>query len=807
VKKKDFGVRVQDVNDPCNRGSFFEGDSYIILHTKRTRSGALTRDIFFWLGAESSQDEKGVAAVKTVELDEYFKGEPTQYRETQGHESKAFKALFKEGVSYRPGGIAGGFRSTSKKDEHEKRLLHVKGRRNIRVTQVECKAASVNKGDCFILDDFDDIYQWNGPKASRLERQKAMTAARKIRDEERGGRSQIHIFDVREKFGDDDTDFWKALGEPRPDELPEGTDDADAEKKAKGTIKLFHLSDEGGSLVQTELTERPLKKQMLNPKDAYILDTGPNGIFGWVGKRASPQERSSAMKNAMKFAKDNNYPNWTPIQRIAQGAETPQFKECFQMWDDPRLTRNVITGSGSTMRPAFRKKTFDATTMVAQREKEGVALPDDGTGKTTVWRIEKREMVKVPTELHGQFFSGDSYVILYEYKDKRGKDAAFIYFWQGLKSSQDEKADAALRAVELDDQMGGMPVQCRVVQNKEPPHFYLIFKGKFVVHQGGIGSGFKNRNEEDSYNLSGKRLFHVKASNEFNIRAIEVPAKGANLNSGDCFILEDNGTLYLWFGNGCSREERDYTKGIFRKIWSIKINGKPVVVMEGKEPAPFWKALDCDGPAKYSNFATVKDPKIVPRLFQCSNDKGYFYAEECVDFDQEDLIEEDVMLLDAFTEIFIWIGKGANLEEKEKSMSLAKTYVQEGAEQTGRKEDDVSFMVINQGHEPPNFTCHFHAWDDEKWRGGQTYLELKAAAMNVDVMSLEDATSKFTVGGTKYPYDKLKARDIPEEVDLTRLEAYLSDEEFESVFKTSRADFEALATWKQQSAKKKVKLL
>jgi hypothetical protein len=184
-------------------------------------------------------------------------------------------------------------------------------------------------------------------------------------------------------------------------------------------------------------------------------------------------------------------------------------------------------------------------------------------------------------------------------------------------------------------------------------------------------------------------------------------------------LQEDKGKLYLWFGNGCSREERDFTKGIFRKIWNIKISGKPEVLMEGKESQGFWSALG--GKGEYSNFPTVTDPKIVPRLFQCSNDKGYFYAEECFDFDQEDLIEEDVMLLDAYSDIFVWIGSGANLEEKEKSMDLAKSYVKEGEAKTGRKVDDVSFMVINQGHEPPNFTCHFHAWDDDKWRGGKTY--------------------------------------------------------------------------------------
>ena len=56
-------------------GHFYEGDSYICLKTTRKGSG-LAWDIFFWLGKDSTQDEQGVAAYKTVELDEmltYFK--------------------------------------------------------------------------------------------------------------------------------------------------------------------------------------------------------------------------------------------------------------------------------------------------------------------------------------------------------------------------------------------------------------------------------------------------------------------------------------------------------------------------------------------------------------------------------------------------------------------------------------------------------------------------------------------------------------------------------------------------------------
>ena len=47
--------------------------------------------------------------------------------------------------------------------------------------------------------------------------------------------------------------------------------------------------------------------------------------------------------------------------------------------------------------------------------------------------------------------------------------------------------------------MGGYPVQVRVVQNKEPPHFFKIFEGMMVVHDGGIASGFKNSEQEDEY--------------------------------------------------------------------------------------------------------------------------------------------------------------------------------------------------------------------------------------------------------------------------------------------------------------------
>ena len=45
------------------------------------------------------------------------------------------------------------------------------------------------------------------------------------------------------------------------------------------------------------------------------------------------------------------------------------------------------------------------------------------------------------------------------------------------------------------------------------------------------------------------------------------------------------------------------------------------------------------------------------------------------DFTQEDLDEDDVMMLDTWSQLFIWIGENANKEEKEQSAVLAYEYL------------------------------------------------------------------------------------------------------------------------------------
>jgi hypothetical protein len=712
--------------------------------------------------------------------------------------------MFKEGVQYLAGGVESGFTKVDR-EAFTTRLLHIKGRRNIRVAQTKLEPQSLNDGDVFILDAGRQIFQWNGAEASRVEKQKGLVVTKRIRDQERSGKAAIHIIDNGK---DDDSAFWTAFGVEKPRKIKsakEGGDDQTHSRKSAENTKLYHVSDASGSIAVNELTERPFKKEHLKTDDAYILDVAGTAIYAWIGKGASEQEKLHSMKIATDFLKSKGYPNWTPVTRVVEGAETPLFKENFQNWPEKDASK---PGASGARKSAFVKRTseFDAKSLHQKKAREQAKMPDDGSGELEVWRVEDFELVEVPKKMYGQFFGGDSYVLKYTYL-VNGKENYIIYFWQGLESSQDEKGASALWAVKKDDELGGAAVQVRVVQNKEPPHFYVMFKGKMVVHAGGKASGFKNAGDTDSYDTDGTRLFQVRGTTKENVRAIQVTEKADFLNSGDAFILESPKGNWLWFGKGCTGDEREAAK----EIAKIVLTKECEILMEGSEPAGFWEALG--GKVDYPDHAAVSDENFhEPRLFQCSNATGNFEVEEIFDFDQEDLIPEDVMLLDTYNEVFVWVGEEANAVEKKESLKTAMAYVE--SDTSGRTLDDTVLLQIKQGCEPPNFTCHFFAWNPKKWSDGKTYAELKAemeasnpsgGAAALEGTSVTAALDKYSAS---HPYSELikPADQLPEGVDPTQREQYLSDAEFEQYFKMSKTEFNAMPKWKAAGLKKKVKL-
>jgi gelsolin len=300
-------------------GSFYDGDSYIVLNTYKKEGGnAFLFDVHFWLGTHTSQDEAGTAAYKTVELDDKLGGAPIQHREVQGYESDMFLGYFNNQIKLLSGGVDSGFKHV-KPEEYKPRLLHLKGKKKIRVTQVDLERGSLNSGDVFILDLGLKVFQWNGKKSGPQEKQKGAQMCRALTDE-RKGRAKSFVLEE----GDKEAEFWSVLGgEGAVKSAEEGGDDNEAEK---GGVKcLFHLSDASGQMVFKQVaTGAACKKNLLDSNDVFILDTGAE-VFAWIGKGASKEEKTKALGFAQDYLTKYNRPAYLPISRILEGAENAPF--------------------------------------------------------------------------------------------------------------------------------------------------------------------------------------------------------------------------------------------------------------------------------------------------------------------------------------------------------------------------------------------------------------------------------------------------------------------------------------------------
>ncbi|XP_077969403.1 gelsolin-like isoform X1 [Styela clava] len=691
--------RIEKLNLVANAqallGNFHVGDSYIVLKTIEAKCGKMRWDLHFWLGRESSQDERGAAAIITCQMDDYLGGEPVQYRQTQEHESREFMALFKNGVKYSQGGVASGFKQVKTNVSESKRLLHVKGRRSVRATEVPMKWSSFNHGDSFILDYGNDVFQWNGKECNMFEKLKADNVARAIISDEKGGKGKHTKVEPEDRVPDI---MLKVLEGSPSDIQPATSDDIKVEEK-KVPASLYHVSSDTGSLKVTEVGKAPFQQGELKSGDCYILDNGSHGkIFVWKGKGASKDERSGALKNATDFIKDKNYKDYTNIEMMGEGSESIMFKQFFKSWRNKGDTIGFGEKYSENKIAKIQQIKFDMKSLSNSKLAAKYRMVDDGTGKLEIWRVED-SLKPVDKSKYGIFFSGDCYVMLYTYKVGR-KEEYIIYFWQGSHATQDEIAASAFYAVEMDKKYDDRPVQVRVVQGKEPPHLLSLFGGKPMI----IVSGGRSKGKNDS-GIDETALVQVFCTATGG-RAIQVATSARSLNSNDAFVLKTKSASYVWVGRGASDDEIAAAKYVSDKIGG---SNSPVIIKEGSEDSNLWKILG--GKQEYASHPRLQEELTdnPARLFGISNATGRVIVDEVPgDFTQADLCEDDVMMLDVWDQVFIWIGKGANEQERKEAPKLAVDYIKNDS----RKRDPrMSIVTITQGNEPLLFTGFLPSWD------------------------------------------------------------------------------------------------
>ncbi|XP_077929762.1 villin-like protein isoform X3 [Halichoerus grypus] len=354
-----------------------------------------------------------------------------------------------------------------------------------------------------------------------------------------------------------------------------------------------------------------------------------------VEQRIGPRAARLTEPPPQAFIQAKGYPTYTNVEVVNDGAESAAFKQLFQTWStNQRRNKNLDEMSKLIRVRPDVGKLHSQPELAAQ-----LRMVDDASGKVEVWCIQDLRRQPVDPKHHGQLYAGSCYLVLYTYQ-KMGRVQYLLYLWQGHQATTREISTLHCHAEQLDLMYRGALVREHVTMGSEPPHFLAILQGQLVVFQGHAGHDGKGQP------APAMRLFHVQGTDSYNTKTVEVPARASALSSSDIFLLVTADTCYLWFGKGCSGDQRAMARMV---VTAISGENKETV-LEGQEPPHFWEALG--GRAPYpSNKRLPEDvSSFQPRLFECSSQMGHLVLTEVVFFSQEDLDKYDIMLLDTWQE-------------------------------------------------------------------------------------------------------------------------------------------------------------
>lgn len=325
-------------------GEFYDGDSYIVLHSykvgKDAEGAKLGHDVFFWLGAHTTQDEAGTAAYKTVELDEFLAGAATQHREVQSAPSDEFLSLFPR-VSIRRGGVRSGFRHVEEGAPKEpiRTLLRVfKANSVIVVHEVEPAWHSLDDGDVFVLDTGDKIWVWQGRGCSPMEKAKA---AQVVHDMTLAKHVDVEVVAQAESRSRRVVDLLGGDGESPRDGFKQQRPVAAASARSSGAPdggrprKLFRLSDASGQLSFDLVKDGGrISRGDLDGDDVFLLDDAGRAIWVWEGRGASRAEKAKWLSVAQAYVRhvqgELRDAHLMPLAKVLEGHESRAFMRAIE---------------------------------------------------------------------------------------------------------------------------------------------------------------------------------------------------------------------------------------------------------------------------------------------------------------------------------------------------------------------------------------------------------------------------------------------------------------------------------------------
>ncbi|KAI3701709.1 hypothetical protein L6452_26981 [Arctium lappa] len=683
-------------------GNFFTGDSYVILKTNALKSGALRHDIHYWLGKDTSQDEAGTAALKTIELDAALGGRAVQYREVQGHETERFLSYFKPCIIPQDGGIASAFNHTEP-EEHKIRMFICQGKHVVHVKEVPFARSSLNHDDIFILDTAHKLFQFNGSNSSIQERAKALEVLQHIKDTYHDGKCDIAAIEDGKLMSDAETgEFWGFFGGFAP--LPRKTATDDAITTDALPSQLFCVAKGQAEHVDAD----PWTRELLDTNKCYLLDCGVE-IYVWLGRSTSLDERKAASGATEEYVRSKDRRK-SRIIRVIENFETVAFRSKFDSWPQSTAVAVSEDGRGKVAALLKRQGVNVKGLLKASPSKEEPQPYIDCSGNLQVWRVNGQEKTLLPVPDQSKFYSGDCYIFQYLYPGE-DKEECLIGTWFGKQSIEEDRISATSQANKMVQSQKYMAAQSRIYEGSEPVLFFAIFQS-FMVLKGGLSDGYKNYISEKelpngTYTEDEVALFRVQGSGPENMQAIQLEPVASSLNSSYCYILHSGSSVFTWIGNLTAPEDQELVE---RQLDVIKPNMQSKPQKEGSESEQFWKLLG--GKSEYPSQKIARDTESDPHLFSCTFSKGDLKVTEIYNFDQDDLMSEDIFILDCHSSIFVWVGQQVDSNIRIQALVIGEKFL-ECDFLLEKISHQAPLYIIMEASEPQFFT-RFFTWDSTK---------------------------------------------------------------------------------------------
>ncbi|KAJ8251808.1 hypothetical protein GJAV_G00225650 [Gymnothorax javanicus] len=752
-------------------GKFYEADCYIVLKTFLDENGALSWQIYYWIGQDATLDKKAGSAIHAVNLRNNLGAECRTIREEMGEESEEFSAVFDHEISYIEGGTASGF-YTVEDTVYVTRLYRVYGKKNIKLEPVPLKAASLDPRFVFLLDTGLVIYVWRGANATLSATTKARLFAEKINKNERKGKAEIASLVQSQE----PPEFWEYVG-GQPEEIKPHVPDDFAPVRPKlykvglglGYLELpqinYKLSVEHKDRLKLDvIPELRLLQSLLDTKGVYILDCWSD-VFIWIGRKSPRLVRAAALKLGQEVCSMLHRPKHATVIRNLEGTECQVFKSKFKNWDDVLkvdYTRNAETVkqdtgiSGKVKKDSEQKGQMKADLTALFLPRQPPMPLTEAEQMMEEWNedldgmegfvLEGKKFARLPEEEFGHFHTQDCYVFLCRYwvpveyeedeenkekpkgegeeegEDERQPEEDFqcvVYFWQGRQASNMGWLTFTFSLQKKFESLFPSKLENAVVQLM----FWMEIDSTRLARLCGmtpLSSVLKvvrmTQQQENLKFLSHfKRKFIIhkgkRKQKEDNVQPslYHIRTNGSALCTRTIQVPTDSSNLNseFCFILKVPFESTDNQGIVYTWV------GRAADPDEAKLAEDIMNSMFDDTYSKQVINEGEEPEKTSSGLFRCSNEKGYFsVSEKCSDFCQDDLADDDIMLLDNGKEVYMWVGTQTSQVEIKLSLKACQVYIQHM--RSKEAEHPRKLRLVRKGNEPHYFTRCFHAWSTFK---------------------------------------------------------------------------------------------